>query len=287
MSHIGIHPAPVDQPKTPIWLDFQVISDELEGDGDTWRPKLKEFKRFSELPFELRAKVWRAAIMPRTIMVTCFDRHTKDHKRAEAALRPRRHWIPKVFQICHESREVALKTYERTFAWKVPPRLSGPETSVLPISDEAQVLFNFEQDALLLLGELEPYDQYGFSSPMVYFLRKEDTARVRHIACAFEGLQLSLYESDQVFGTLFHIIDRFPLASRLLVTTTDRDAETRKLKLPTTDNVLQKLWRAFLNGTTCANVTLASKQILMIKEDELTNFIAYNFAGEDTETLAN
>jgi len=139
------------------------------------------------------------------------------------------------------------------------------------------VWFNFRLDGLLLLGELEPFDAYGFNSPMVYFLRREDARRVRHVAIAYEELHLGVFESEAVFGSLFHVVDRFAGAERLLITATARDAEVQHLDLlrPAVDNVIQKLWFAWINGTSIVT-SLANKQILMIREEELPGFVAHH-----------
>ncbi|GAB1313219.1 2EXR domain-containing protein [Madurella fahalii] len=259
--------------KTEFWLEFQIVHDG-GNDGDAQASSTtRAFTCFGALPTELRLKIWENLIQPRIVLAACFESRFKDEKRAQLARRPKKRSVPVLLHVNHESRNLALRHYQPAFSWKIPPRLAGPETGVLPSSSEARVWFNFDLDALLLLGELEPYDQYGFNAPMVYFLRKEDTRRVRHIACAFEELHLSLYESDQVFGCLFHIIDMFPAAQRLLITSTPQDAEVRHLVLPTADNVVQKLWCAFMNGTTCVTSALARRQILMIREDDLAAFI--------------
>jgi len=96
------------------------------------------------------------------------------------------------------------------------------------------------------------------------------------VACAYEELHLGVYESEHIFGSLFHVVDRFPGAERLLVTSTPRDAEVRHLVLPAADNVIQKLWLAWVNGTSVVTSSLASKQILMIREDDLASFIAHH-----------
>lgn len=83
----------------------------------------------------------------------------------------------------------------------------------IPAWSQPHVYFNFERDALYLLGELEPYDSFGFNSPMTYFLRKEDTERVRCVAVAFSALKFGETGSQQIFGSLFHVVDRFPLCS--------------------------------------------------------------------------
>ncbi|KAK4151037.1 hypothetical protein C8A00DRAFT_45692 [Chaetomidium leptoderma] len=260
--------------KTAFPLEFQVVHDGIDSSGTD--NATTTFACFAALPPELRLKIWESLIQPRIVLAACVDSRSRDQKHAQLAQRPKKRPIPVLLHVNHESRTLALRHYELTFTWKIPHRLAGPETGVLPASKEARVWFNFGLDALLLLGELEPCDQYGFNSPMVYFLRREDTRRVRHVACAFEELHMSLYESDLVFGSLFHIIDMFPAAQQLLITSTPQDAEWGHLaaRLPTADNVVQKLWSAFMNGTTCVTSSLANRQILMIREDGLAGFIA-------------
>ncbi|KAK4098195.1 hypothetical protein N658DRAFT_477439 [Parathielavia hyrcaniae] len=260
--------------KTEFWLEFQTVHDGMDDAGNRDAKTTTAFTCFSALPAELRLKIWEHLIEPRIVLAACFDSRFQDEKRAQLTQRPKKRPVPVLLHVNHEARTLALRHYELAFAWKIPHRLAGPETSVLPASKEARVWFNFGLDALLLLGELEPYDEYGFNSPMVYFLRREDTRRVRHVACAFEELHLSLYESDQIFGSLFHIIDMFPAADRLLITSTPQDAEVRHLVLPTTDNVVQKLWSAFMNGTTCMTSSLVKRPILMIREADMPEFVS-------------
>ncbi|KAK4198465.1 hypothetical protein QBC40DRAFT_283566 [Triangularia verruculosa] len=265
--------------KTRLWLEFQVVHDGLDGGSSKDpenQPPAQTFTCFGELPPEIRLQIWEVLIQPRIVLAACVDNRSKTQKHTQMAKRSTKRSIPVLLHVNHESRTLALRHYELTFAWKIPPRLAAPETSVLPAQGDARVWFNYSLDALLLLGELEPYDEFGFSSPMSHFFRKEDTSRLKHIACAFEELHLSLYEADSIFGTLFHIIDRCPAARRLLITTTNADTEARHLRLPTLDNVVQKLWRAFLNDTTCVNESLANMQILMISEDSLASFINYH-----------
>ena len=278
-----------DDEKTEFWLEFQVIHDGTDDDGNGWgsdnnlnsnhttttidNNKLNTFALFALLPPELRLKIWECLIQPRVLVAACFDSRFHAEKRSQLALRRKKTPIPVLLHVNHESRSLALRHYEPAFAWKIPHRLLGPDTGVVPARRDAHVWFNFSLDALLLLGDLEPCDAHGFNSPMVYFLRREDTRRVRHVAVAFEELRLDAYEADQVFGSMFHVIDMFPAAPRLLVTTTPRDAETRHLALPTADNVVQKLWSAFMNGTTCVTASLVERQILMIAEGDLPGFI--------------
>ncbi|SPQ27565.1 beb0672f-5545-4f21-b194-6a5b170896cb [Thermothielavioides terrestris] len=261
--------------KIEFWLEFQVVHDGLDVDDGAGPGLGATFTCFSALPTELRLKVWECLIQPRVVVAACFDSRSQDEKRAQLARRARKRAAPVLLHVNRESRAVALRHYEPAFGWKVPRRLAGPGPGPGAERRAAapRVWFNFGLDALLLLGELEPYDQWGFNSPMVYFLRREDTRRVRHVACAFEELRMSLYEADVVFGSLFHIIDMFPAARRLLITSTPQDAEVRHLALPTADNVVQKLWSAFMNGTTCVTSSLVNRQILMIREADLATFI--------------
>ncbi|KAK3986251.1 hypothetical protein QBC44DRAFT_143278 [Cladorrhinum sp. PSN332] len=261
-----------NEEKVPFWLEFQVIHDGLHVPNGVDNSKAS-FTCFGALPSELRLSIWECLIQPRIVAVASMEPSTQEEKRTQVSRRSRKPFTPVLLRVNHETRALALRHYQPTFSWKTPPRLAAAESGVIPTRKGARVWFNFELDTLLLLGDLEPGDQHGFNSPMVYFLRKDDTSRVRHIACAFEEIHLSLYESDHIFGTLFSIIDRFPNAERLLVTSTPKDREARNLVLPTNNNVLQKLWCAFMNGTTSVNTTLANKQIIMLKEDDLASFI--------------
>lgn len=162
------------------------------------------------------------------------------------------------------------------------------------LSSPARVWFNFAQDTLLLLGELEPFDSSNVNAPMVYFLNRKDTRRVKHVACAFEELRLGEVESEQVFGCLFHVIDEFRAAERLVITSTDEDVESyqalrgggravslgRGMLGPTDsgfghrENVVQKIWWGWINGTSVVTSHLRDKQILMVREDGLADFVA-------------
>lgn len=74
---------------------------------------------------------------------------------------------------------------------------------------EARVYFSFARDMLYLRGELEPHDSFGFNSPMAYFVARGDAARVRRVAVAFRALGYGETGSQQIFGSLFHVVDRF------------------------------------------------------------------------------
>ncbi|KAM7216680.1 hypothetical protein V8F06_007910 [Rhypophila decipiens] len=338
-----------------------------------------KFHLFTQLPAELRLKIWSCLIRPRIILAACLSSRPSTHQPlyCKISQRPKRRYIPVLLHVCSESRAFALEHYELTFPWKTPHRLraSSPSYSFarnvnvysssssgrnyLHTSDSeyhpAKVYFNFALDTLFLLGELEPSDGHGFNAPMVYFLRREDTSRVKHVACAFEELHLGVYDTDLIFGSLFHIVDRFPSAkgvlppgtiaeqrpifghsqnqdnpnhnsedeqqhprmikkeetSRqqhqfLIVTTTPADAsilpQSRQHQsspllngLPTTNNVIQKLWRAWAmgsgywpgsgggvepvpassdEGTSSAPInSLVNAQMVMVREEELASFV--------------
>ncbi|KAH8678110.1 hypothetical protein BX600DRAFT_431409 [Xylariales sp. PMI_506] len=104
-------------------------------------------------------------------------------------------------------------------------------TAEPPRWSEPRVYFNFEHDALFLLGELELYTSAGFNSPMTYFLRREETARVRRVAVSFRALRYGESGSQQIFGTLFHVVDRLsqPRGGRVLVCVTEADELTHAL----------------------------------------------------------
>ncbi|KXH48116.1 hypothetical protein CSAL01_10965 [Colletotrichum salicis] len=185
---------------------------------------------------------------------------------------------PLILLISRESRALGLKHYELAFSWRISALLSDT-----PIARPPRVWFNFRLDALYLAGELEAYDQYGFNSPMVYFLRKEDTRRVRHVACAFEELHYPEQESDQIFGCLWHVVDRFAGAKRLMVAVTPGDEEGMKgCLMLSPDNIMQKIWNGWILGTTVTSSSLADTQILMVREGDLADVMACH-AEEDEE----
>ncbi|ROW04091.1 hypothetical protein VSDG_01145 [Cytospora chrysosperma] len=261
-----------------FWLEFQVCSDghyatpaeQQHQAAQAGSKPPSTFTCFGDLPPELRLKVWEHLLQPRIVIAACFDEECAQEKRAQLARRARCPPAPVLLHISHETRQLALKHYEPAFSWRVPSILARPR------SCEARVWFNFRQDTLLLLGELEPYDSSNINAPMVYFLNRADTHRVRHVACAFEELHFGEIESEQIFGCLFHIIDAFPGAERLLITSTGKDLQTHTMIgcLPCpADNVVQKIWWGWINGTSVVTSRLRDKQILMVMEDGLAEFV--------------
>ncbi|KAK8862906.1 hypothetical protein PGQ11_009141 [Apiospora arundinis] len=232
-------------------IKFQVYRDGSRGpaassttnDDDVDDQSLTTFTLFSSLPPELRLKIWDfAASVPRIVLASCITQGldaegegdhgaTEQQQLRELSSRRACRFVPAVLHANHESRTRALEHhYSLTFSWKVPHVFAStyhhqninnnahdrpPEEggNGPPTWSQPRVYFNFERDALYLLGELEPYDSFGFNSPMTYFLRKEDTARVRCVAVAFSALKYGETGSQQIFGSLFHVVDRFPLCS--------------------------------------------------------------------------
>ncbi|KAI1639393.1 hypothetical protein F4809DRAFT_596005 [Biscogniauxia mediterranea] len=99
-----------------------------------------------------------------------------------------------------------------------------------PTWSRPRVWFNFALDTVYLVGELEPCDSFGFNSPMAYFLDRQEARRVRRAAVAFGALRYGEAGVQQIFGSLFHVVDRFPPADgRVLVTVTPADEYTHAL----------------------------------------------------------
>jgi hypothetical protein len=267
---------PDDYNGSKFWLEFCVMSDGLEvGKAEAMRTH-NTFPQFGDLPPEIRQKIWGYLVQPRVIVTCCFERDSRlSERRKELASRRRASPVPVVLQVNRESRDIGLTHYELAFSWKITKLLSDT-----PTQRPARVWFNFNMDALYLTGELEAYDSYSFNLPMVYFLQREDTHRVRHVACAFRVLHYPEQESDQIFGCLWHIVDRFHSASRLLLVVTPEDEEIdegsfmRGSRLLSVDNVLQKIWNGWISGTSVTSSLLANKQMLLVREDGLAGFIA-------------
>ncbi|OHE90835.1 hypothetical protein CORC01_13879 [Colletotrichum orchidophilum] len=294
-----------------FWLEFSLFDDGLDAPSAASLTTLSHFHRFPDLPPEIRLKIWSYLLAPRVVTACCFERDSRLPVRREAFARRSfaapcnpssspsstitttaaaapigegeqeeetkeeqgrvifNPTCPLILLICRESRVLGLEHYELAFGWRISALLSDT-----PIARPPRVWFNFRLDALYLVGELEAYDQYGFNSPMVYFFRKEDTRRVRHVACAFEELHYPEQESDQIFGCLWHIVDRFSGAKRLLVAVTPRDEEGMKgCLMLSTDNIMQKIWNGWILGTTVTSSSLADTQILMVREGDLSDVI--------------
>lgn len=260
-----------ESPVPKFWLAFRTFDDGLSSQAQaTVRPSHANFPQFARLPPELRIKIWSCLVQPRIITGCCLPRGERSAERqGELLSRTHGSGTPVLLHINREARHVGLGHYELAFAYKIHEHLAG-----LFLSRPPRVWFNFALDALYLTGELEAFDMYGFNSPMVYFLQREDAKRVRHVACAFADVGSPEMQTDQVFGCLWHIVDRFSAAKRLLLTVTGRDEERKRGLLLSPDNVMQTIWNGWMSGVTITTSRMANKQILLVKEEELADIIA-------------
>ncbi|KAI1340139.1 hypothetical protein F5Y15DRAFT_415559 [Xylariaceae sp. FL0016] len=245
--------------KDKFWLEFRLYSDGLETPlvkslDLTWYHERRNpvFSRFTDLPVELRLKIWEYLIAPRILMVACLEPSTStspytwpDHPQSNTHPSSPPHHntsIPPLLHVCHESRVLALSHYELTFSWKLPHVLAGLDlappspshpsaVAATPVWSQPRAWFSYRLDALYLVGELAPADAHGFGSPMAYFLSARDTRRVRRVALRFAALRYGESGSQQIFGTLFHVADRFPRAEagRVLVCVAPADEMTHAL----------------------------------------------------------
>ncbi|KAI1368993.1 hypothetical protein F5Y08DRAFT_209088 [Xylaria arbuscula] len=101
-------------------------------------------------------------------------------------------------------------TTGRTESTTTAKTLTKPERRT---SSPPRTWFNFDLDVVYLLGELEPCDSFGFNSPMSYFIPPQTARRVRKTAVSFGALRYGETGGQQIFGALFHVVDRFGAAT--------------------------------------------------------------------------
>ncbi|KAI3340459.1 hypothetical protein F4824DRAFT_422866 [Ustulina deusta] len=183
------------------------------------------------------------------------------------------------------------------------PDNNGPERRT---SSPPRTWFNFDLDAVYLLGELEPYDSFGLSSPMTYFIPSQTARRVRKTAVSFAALRYGETGAQQIFGALFHVVDRFapPLHQKnqeqeqeqeqeqqeeeeeeVLVCVTERDEWVNAMigndtalvddDHDTATNVVQKIWRDWYRGAIVTS-PLANLRFSLIREKDLEKHV-YDF----------
>lgn len=185
-----------------------------------------------------------------------------------------------------------------------PP--AGRAVAAPPTWSEPHIYFSFAHDAVYLLGELEPCNESGFNSPVTYFLSRPDTARVRKVAIAFRALGFGENGTQQIFGTLFHVVDRLkPADGRVLVCVTEADEWTHALMggdAPLLsdagghydydylsvmregvanregENVVQKIWRNWYRGSIVTS-SLAKMEFKLIREAELESYMSESIDG--------
>ncbi|KAI1084414.1 hypothetical protein F5B20DRAFT_295728 [Whalleya microplaca] len=325
---------PQQQQRPRFWLTFRLFSDGLStsaaarlalGGGGGSSPET--FPRFPDLPAELRLKIWEYLLAPRIVAIACHSTPSPSPSSPVSEIPPEGGGelldadvvpVPVLLHVSAETRRLALAHYEPAFAWKVPLVLAQTDLLPPPAGKGAagtwsrpRAWFNYALDAVYLRGELEPYDSYGFNSPMAYFLGKEEARRVRRVAVAFSALRYGEAGSQQIFGALFHVVDRFvPADGRVLVTVTDRDEMTHRLmggEAPLVGsaegveeeewgnrgaecevrvkregggkgqeeevNVVQKIWRDWYRGSIVTS-SLVKLQFVLVRESELEHYMA-------------
>lgn len=318
----GADTATAESKRPKFWIEFRTFDDGMHHANEK-APTTGSFPQFTRLPTELRLKIWEYLVQPRIVVACCLERdgrlpERRAQLRKRTALDPTDNYSddgcggiangscsPVLLRINREARGVGLRFYELTFSWRISKLLSDT-----PVSQPARVWFNFALDALYLTGELEAFDAYGFNSPMVYFLRPEDTRRVRHVACAFAELGYPQLESDQIFGCLWHVADRFRAAERLLLALSPGEEEVAHcrfaaaaaeaavakgsskdedaacvVRLTDEDNVMQKIWEGWMGsmsgrGARDDRSQLVDKKMVLVREESLAEVIAGSLNAE-------
>lgn len=198
-----VHPEPF------IWLEFRLLNPPApEPPRSPSSPTT--FPLFTSLPFEIRQKIYADALIPRTILLTCntsetgfsslppinattVDRRPSPFSNTLAPIsinRTRRRPCfsspppPPLLHVSREARSFARRHYVPSFGYHISPLHTSTPLRLSP-----RVFFDFDRDALLLAGELEPCDVHGFHGPMAYFLDKDECARVRRVACHADALR--------------------------------------------------------------------------------------------------
>ncbi|KAI5864262.1 hypothetical protein GGS23DRAFT_490524 [Durotheca rogersii] len=327
-------------------LEFDVVSDGLDWEtAQALTEKGKHahqgrFEYFQYLPPELRLKIWEYMIAPRIVTIECVridsiaaeqgDSPSGNARRRSPAwardeVLPVRERapiaVPVLLSVCREARCVALSRYEPAFSWKAPDVFLFD--SMDPDSDEEMdesdlsssessswsqpgVWFNYDLDTVFIRGKLEPRDNYGMSNPVAFFLRREDASRVRKLVISFSALRYGRTATQQIFGALFHVLDRFTHIStekgRVLFTVNSKDewenyltggdvplveelkylcaalraAQRRNVRRVVDDdgiNAVQRIWRDWYKGTV-VQPSMVDMQFQMICETNLKRHVA-------------
>ncbi|KAI1780473.1 hypothetical protein F4818DRAFT_395824 [Hypoxylon cercidicola] len=320
LPHQPSLPIPAPSPGPRFRLAFRVVSDGLEtARAQTLNAGRAAFPLFAGLPPELRLKIWEYLVAPRVVAAACLDAEApppdEEPEEPWAAFpeleSPAPDPVPVLLRVSRETRALALARYAPAFAWKTPHVMlsslpqrqqgtsAGTTTTATATAtwSRPSVWFNYGLDALYLLGQLEPCDSYGFNSPMAYFLDREEARRVRRLAVAFAALKYGEMAPQDIFGALFHCVDRFARAvdedGRVLVAVTPRDEYTNALmggeqplvrdgggdeaesKVQKKDevNIVQKTWRDWYRGSIVTS-SLANVQFELVREEDLPQHIA-------------
>jgi hypothetical protein len=125
--------------------NFVVTSPTLEPGMEISMPRTQpNFALFPQFPFEIREKIWSAAIEPRSFKITIpevkeysnseleyhYNRSPEHYLKPKASPRE----VPALLHTSHEAREIGLKSYNLNFSDRL---------------DNRPIHFNFELDTLL------------------------------------------------------------------------------------------------------------------------------------------
>lgn len=145
-------------------------------------PPTPTFPRFSELPIEIRLKIWRLAIAPRAVQfpiafkdsqLTQWDDYHRPigpSSRPDMFPRPVRNHNPPVLEVNSEARDELSPFYQKSFGFTEPPS-RYPYLYKFPITvtlEFRNVLFNHHIDTLCLhwpfTSELARYGANGLDN---------------------------------------------------------------------------------------------------------------------------
>jgi hypothetical protein len=248
-------------------LALHVVHDGSDAAADNGNNN-NTFTCFTALPPELRLQIWEYLIQPRIVLVAYIDPRNDDLGHAQLWRHPYKPATPALLHVNHESRALALQHYEQAFSWMSPADSTRPT--------EPHAWFNFGLDALWFHGGLDVHGLHDHVTPMVSGFASDDARRVRHVAITLRALRRTRHPPDQEHGMLYSISQTFSSAQRLLITTWQQDAATLGPLPPlaAANGMLLNLWAKFVGGTTCVTSELQGKQILMLREYDLAEFIA-------------
>lgn len=302
-----VHPDPL------IWLEFRLLNPPApEPPRNPSSPTT--FPLFASLPFEIREKIYAETLIPRTILLTCNTSETAVSSlppidatiagRRTAAfstflppIRTQRRPCfsspppPPLLHVSREARAFAQRHYVPSFGYHI----SSLHTCT-PLRLSPRVFFDFDRDALLLAGELEPCDIHGFHGPMAYFLDKDECARVKRVACHADSLRSTVpslpiidnhgvtralpdrheVDPEVVFVMLSHVLDRFSSVDTIPVPFDEKKGAERTRAdggLLSWEkggrDAIQKIWDGWVLGVTASRSSLRGKRIPLVTEDEL------------------
>ena len=275
-----------------IWLEFRTYDDGHQDEQQSKETTRHSFPQFSQLPPELRLKIWSYLVQPRVVVACClYNDDNLQRRRQNLDRLSRGSNTPAILQINRESRSVGLNHYEPTFGTNetelAPWR---PDPNYLPPARPATIWFNFELDTLWLNGEVNTNDletpadwSYWYGLPLLRFLKPEDTARIRNVACAVSELGWPRDGTMQIMPRLWSIFRRFPLAQHVPLTVGRADdariegAKERHLTdmwgQPAVHSEMDTAWNGWLTGTTVMVSVGDGRKVLLVREEDLSEFL--------------